>query len=252
MVFGRKSKASGATEKTSSTRGGYPWAGAPTAGACNLAFGDLVHNFPALLQGGEGCVHAETMLSALGGVAGLAAQQTLRDRIACGGAAEGLQLITLKDGRTLLFGDPLNEMLAPSSAERLATGLWPLAAGQVAALLSPTSVPPLGPLFQAVSQRVGTPKEGWPEVASEHRPHAAIAALLQQTWPGARTMPQQAYPAKPGPLGPAPVEWWGAITAHAAAALISQTAPVLNAATGLSILMQGAIYGSKLDASGFK
>lgn len=260
-IFGRKktadipgSRGSGGTPPPPGAQPvGFPWRELPEAGACNLAVADIINNFATSFQTEGQRVHAETMLSGLGGVTGFAAQIALRSLIASGArTTEGLQNITLNDGRQFMFGDPLNNILVKADPALHSLGLWPLATG--AALqsgLAETNLPDLGKQFQAVSERLGTTDEGFPKLDNSHRPASATAELMKRSWPYTKMMLCQAYPQKPGPLGPVPPLLWPAVTAHAAATLLRKTAAVLDARLGLEILMQSAIYGSKLDANLF-
>ena len=54
----------------------FPWSGTPAFAECNFAFGHLVQNLPRRLTV-DGRVHAETYISAVGAIAGYAAQRTL-------------------------------------------------------------------------------------------------------------------------------------------------------------------------------
>jgi hypothetical protein len=53
-----------------------PWKNAQDAVGCNFALGHLVGNFPRRLTI-DGRIHAETYISAVGAIAGYAAQRTL-------------------------------------------------------------------------------------------------------------------------------------------------------------------------------
>jgi len=229
----------------------FPWKGLPEAGACNLAMADIINNFATHYQTEGRRVHAETILSGLGGVTGFAAQMGLRSIIKTGKrSTEGLQTYTLKDGRQFMFGEPLNNVLMKADPDLHSFGLWSLAAGSaLQSGLAEIDFPDLGKQFQAVSERLGTTEEGFPKLHTSHRPALSTIELTKRSWPYIRTMLCQAYPQKPGPLGPVPSLLWPAVTAHAAAALLRKTAGVLNPQVGLEILMQSAIYGSKLDAN---
>jgi hypothetical protein len=256
-IFGRKKvsdttsgSGSGGTPPPSDDKAvSFPWKGLPAAGACNLAVADIINNFATPFQTEGQGVHAETMLSGLGGVAGFAAQVALRSMIANGSrTTEGLQTVTTKDGRQFMFGDPLNNILAKPNPAIHSLGLWPLAAGAaLQAGLAERNLPELGKQFQAVSERLGTADEGFPKLDTSHRPASSTAELMKRAWPYTTMILLQAHPQKPGPLGPVPPQLWLAVTAQAAAALYRKTTAVLDARIGLQILMQSAIYGSKLD-----
>ncbi len=218
-------------------------------GACNLAFVDLLAKFPnSLSQPGKG-VHAPTLLSALGGVAGVAVQMALRVLINRGErATEGLVRVETKDGRELWFGDPINNLLTMADPAICSLGLWPLVAGATVQSGVPINdLPSLEKQFGVVTARIGTSEEGFPDVDASSRPALPAGELVKLVWPLTNMIMQQAYPERPGPLGPVPQELWATVLFCAAGQILPKTAAVLSPPLGLAILMQSAIYGSKLS-----
>ena len=88
-----------------------PWAGWPDEIGCNFAAGHLVRNLGVPLTI-EGRLHAETLMCAAGAIAGWGAHRSLMT-----GARTGQQvsMVTLNDGRTMLYGDAINDMLTSSA-----------------------------------------------------------------------------------------------------------------------------------------
>lgn len=234
------------------TRAGEPpWTGAPDFAVANFALGDLILNLPRRLTV-EGRIHAETLIGAIGAIAGYAAQQALFEDLAAAGETPetALKLVTLQDGRIFYFGDRLNERLVPPDAN--APGafetLWPMALGGADAAGMAVPPPSLDDMFARVASALGGEAEGKSSVYA-HPIHLPAGALLALTWPvamqgfnaegSARQMPHRT---------PVSKRWWPSITARTANRLIRDVAPVLLPADALTILMEAAIYASKLPA----
>jgi hypothetical protein len=157
---------------------------------------------------------------------------------------------TTQDGRVFLFGDGINRMLAPGNAEESRWKLWSVAVGNAVARGVPQDqLPDLGEMFSVVAAQIGGDEEGLPRFESNHRPIAPAGALLIALWPRVKSILRQdgvALGTAPGRLGPVPQRLWYAVTAYAAGTLIAKTAAATPPRTGLAIVMQMAIYGSKL------
>src|SRR5579872_6883792 len=88
-----------------------PWKDAPDAVECNFALGNLVTNLPRRLTV-DGRIHAETYMSAVGAIAGYAAQRTL---FAATPPVAGVNInrARVTSGAQYWLGDSLNAMLVP-------------------------------------------------------------------------------------------------------------------------------------------
>lgn len=117
-----------------------------------------------LLRNDRG-VHVESLLSALGALAGYACQAALRSIASYRGMDEKSSLVVLevKDGRQFYFGDPLNELLIGTQYS-----VWGLAAG-AAQKLGTTEFPNLNAMFSRIASEVGSESFGVPRVPPEHR-----------------------------------------------------------------------------------
>jgi hypothetical protein len=91
----------------------WPWTGTRDAVACNYALGHLGHNLRQRLTI-EGRIHAETYISAVGAIAGYAAQRTL---FAETPPVVGVNInrVAVASGEQYWFGDTLNYMLVPKT-----------------------------------------------------------------------------------------------------------------------------------------
>jgi hypothetical protein len=247
-LFGRKDEVSKAAPNRQTVDAGeFPWKHSEDETACNLAYGHLVHNLMERCADENG-IHAETCVAAFGAVAGFAAQRALFARMAADRddpARNEMRLVTTAMGGRFIFGEPLNQMFFAHDDRELHR-LWPLAAG--AAVAAGVADPPEPTEFFAhVSRALGSEAEGWPSTPAPHRPHLACVPLLKAAWPIAKPCLTGELSGLPAELGTAPRSFWPAITAHAAGTALRKTATVLDPRIGLTILMESAIYASKVD-----
>lgn len=223
-----------------------PWQNDPQDIACNFAYGTLVRMLPTSLAI-DGRLHAETYMVAVGAIAGYAAQRTLfaSEPPVVG---ENITLITTANGSTFWFGDALNYMLVPASEEMAYRCVWSnAAAGAVDAGLPREKVPDLGAMFSHVSKTIGGADEGRSSVAAEHQSHMLPKDLLKLVWPRVAKIFDDPVPGGPPQIGKAPVRWWSAMAARAASKPIVDVKDVLAPDIALTLVMEAAIYCSKLD-----
>lgn len=228
----------------------WPWQDAPDQVACNLALGHLVTNLPRRLTV-DGRIHAETYISAVGAIAGYAAQRTLFAEVP---PVMGVNInrVDTASGQHYWFGDSLNFMLVPKGDDSASRCVWSLAAGSaLAAGMRPQQMPALDAMFKHVASTLGGATEGRSSVPPQHQAHLPARDLLRAVWPladvclsgrlpGSLTGGKDGYPA-------APVHWWAAIAAWASNKPIRDVKDVLSPDVALTLLMETAIYCSKLD-----
>jgi hypothetical protein len=223
----------------------FPWTGDPAFVACNLATGNLANNLAAWVER-DGRVHAETYVATAGAIAGYAAQQSLKAQNS-GALPRGMQMATTASGEQYLFGDALNAMLLADTEAEAGGKVWSRAAGAaVAAGLPVDRMPNLESMFRHVSEVLGGPLEGRPSTGPDHQPLAPVRELLALQWPRATRVFAADFDDMHRNFGPVPESWWGAVTAYATARAILDAKTVLEPATALTILMESAIYASKL------
>ena len=229
-----------------------PWDGQPDEAACNFAVGHLFNNLPAQLKQDER-VHTETCLTAIGAIAGFAAQRALFAELSKSNdqAVIGqLQLVTTRNGAKYFLGEPLNRTLVPASTAEVNEKLWSLAAsGAIAVGLDRAQLPSLESMFAHVSKSIGGELDGLPSVPKQHHPKLPATPLLKLVWPLAMMCFTGRFPGHSRDYGAASIKFWPAIAAHVANALIRKVQPVLDPRTSLLIVMETAIYASKLDAA---
>lgn len=228
-----------------------PWEGADDYVVANFALGDLIANLPRLLTI-DGRIHAETLMAAIGAIAGYAAQQAMIAKFSDDG--EGLQSGELQLARTtnggeFYFGDPLNWMLIPksNSVAEASEKLWPLAlGGAVAAGLDRSQLPDVEPMFAHVASTIGGEKEGTTSLENCQFQLPA-KALLKSVWPLALQCFNSELSGKViQPRLVVSQRWRPAIAARAANKMIRDVAGVLSPLAALTIVMEIAIYASKL------
>jgi hypothetical protein len=225
---------------------GIPWEWEDDASECDAATADLLTALPKRLTL-DGQVHAETCLAAIGAIAGLAAQRALFQQLSEQGDAATLKQI--RNGRTrtgieYFSGEPLNRMLVPAPGAKTG-GVWSLmAAGALRAGLRPRNLPDLGEMFAHVAGCLAQDGEGRPSVA-EHQPHMTGRETLQIVWPVAMDCFHGRSP-DAFPHRPTAIRRWPAIAACVAGELIQEMAAVLHPRAGLIIVMESAIYASKI------
>jgi hypothetical protein len=226
----------------------FPWQKSPDVIACNLALGHLVQNLPQRLTV-DGRIHAETYISAVGAIAGYAAQRTL---FATSAPVMGVNIhrVGVASGERYWFGDALNNMLVPKTDADVNRCVWPLAAGgAVSAGIPVQQLPKLDAMFKHVASTIGGPNEGKSSVPAQHQPHLPARDLLKAVWPLAIICFSGKFPGASREFPAAPVAWWSAIAAQASNRPVRDVKDVLPPAIALTLLMETAIYCSKLEQS---
>ena len=243
------STASGSGGRGQESNPEYPWASdRDHYVACNLAAGNLANNLARRLTR-EGRIHAETYVAAAGAIAGFAAQCSLF-AIADAATLAHLQIVTTKSGNKYLFGDPLNDVLLARRESEANGRVWPMAVGgAIAAGLGKGHALDLDKMFAHVSSTIGGDNEGLPSVSEKHQPHLPARDILKIVWPMASQFFAADFDEFHRRFGPVPRKWWGAIAAFISPRPIIDVKDVLTPDIALTILMETAIYASKLDRS---
>jgi hypothetical protein len=224
-----------------------PWKGTADEVACNFALGHLVENVQRRAAV-AGRIHAETYVSAVGAIAGYAAQRTLF----AGNPGVSLNRATTVSGEQYWFGDALNDMLVPKTNAEANRCVWSLASGgALAAGLRPQQLPNFGAMSGHVASTIGGESEGRSSVPAVHQAHLPARKLLLTVWPTAIMCLTGKFPGANASrvYGEAPVAWWSAIAAQASNRPIIDVKSVLSPDIALTLLMESAIYCSKLDRS---
>jgi len=126
--------------------------------------------------------------------------------------------------------------------------LWRLAcAGAVTSGMVMKDCPDLGGMFQHVARSIGTDFEGLPSVDRQDHPMMRTKELLKFYWPTALACFSGRFPESKHDYGVAPLKWRPTIAALVANGLINETQAVVKPRNALILVMEAAIYGSKLD-----
>jgi hypothetical protein len=226
-----------------------PWKDAPDGPAANVALADLVNNLPRRLTV-DGVLHAETLLAATGAIAGYAAQRALMGGMTVEAVVDpssGFEIVQTTNGGYFFFGEPLDRTLLPQSPAD-PHKLWTLAAsGAMTAGLAGNALPPIAPMFEYVAKTLGSEREGSTSVPGCHF-RAPARELLMAVWPLALTC--FAGQVSGEALSPPVVvsqRWRPVIAAHVANRMIRHTALAVPPLKALTIVMETAIYASKLQ-----
>ncbi len=179
-------------------------------------------------------VHVESLLCALGALAGYACQANLRAQALAKGVREtaAFTIVEAKDGKKYFFGDPLNHALAETKYS-----VWGLAAG-AAQQAGAKELLDIGELFQHTSSVLGSPQFGKPRVPADHPPGDLPLNYLKGLWPALFPLVKL--------FCPNPVDWpvlYGLAIQEAIAMGKSVIAPEL----ALRIVMESALPMSKVD-----
>ncbi len=179
-------------------------------------------------------VHVESLLSALGALAGYSCQANLRAQALAKGMAEtaAFQIIKTKDGKNYFFGDPLNNALAGSQHS-----VWGLAAG-AAQDGGAKELPDLQEIFEHTASVIGSDQFGIPRIPDNHRASATPINYLRDIWP--TLFPTVKL------FCPNPVDW-PILFSLAIQEAIDAGKGTIDPAFALKIVMESAIPMSKVD-----
>lgn len=231
---------------------------------CNFAYADLANNLPQFMAI-DGRVHAETLVAAIGAIAGFAAQQALWaqkaslsiDSLNETTPVDGLFIVRSSRGDRYVFGNPLKEMVfcAAQPASPITARLWEWAAGgAVEAGLDKSEMPGTLTMWENVNRSIQGGLDGMPSVPKEHLPHLAPTQLLERLWPISKKLLSGQGSGAAAPPGMVVVErrWWPTITGMVASAMIRKVKEVLAPRMALLIAMETALFTLKVDPTKFE
>jgi hypothetical protein len=182
-------------------------------------------------------VHVETLLSALGSLAGYCCQASVRELLVKqDGLPEEKAFVVANgnDGKKYFYGDALNKALAEDQ-----NSVWTLAAG-VATHLGCQQLVNVEEIFKHVAATVGGPKFGIPRIPESHRPADPPSNWVKYGWSKALATIQD--------YCESPSEWPTAF-GFAIQEIMPQVKSAIDPCLALSIIMECAIPMSKVDAT---
>jgi len=203
----------------------------PLAGA-RLGAQEIHQRLLQALSDGRG-VHGESLLAVVGGLAGQAAQASLRACALAEGRPEmgDFQVVGTRDGGTFLIGQHLTRVLAGGELS-----LWSLAAA--AALQEGCRVlPDPAELFGHALSSLGSEAFGVARVPEAHRPSAAAIEALPALWPAVLPTVRD--------FCPDPAEW-PVLFALLAQQTIILAKDVIDPCIALVLVMETAIAQAKV------
>jgi hypothetical protein len=241
----------------------FPWKDSDDEAPVNNAIGSLRESMLAWLKTERG-VHTETLLCAIGALAGFAAQTAAFSRVekrdfpgadpkmATAAMAEYLRTANLmvvantKSGESFYFGDLINGYIVPQPTNDYS--LWNfVAAAAIEGGLAPAELPDCRGMFQFIAQSVGTPEFGVPRVAKEHQPQLTPRAALNLFWPRARFILTREDGPGPAKGRHVPPRYWPLVIDLVARQCVMMTKGTLDPKIGIALLMESAIAMSKVD-----
>jgi hypothetical protein len=240
-------------DKGGSAGGGLPWT--PDYDVIAASAADNLAKYLMLDLLGPRGIHAETIMSTVGALAGFAAQHAIWETIvepgrlpahsAGAGSCDGaFVLVEAATGEKFYFGDLLNSYLVPTEGQLAALGpgphtLWGLlAAGAARCRRPPLGREEVSEIFRHTASVVGTAMFGTPRLPKRHQPSMAPRAALRRAWPKiCELLVQEGLP----------VAHWPTLIALVAHNLLVQTKDVLDPALSMRIVFEAAIPMSKID-----
>lgn len=208
----------------------------PELYARSKATADLIGPDVMAVASGERGVHVESMMVALGAVAGFGCQIAARlappAAIFADPARTPWAEVAGADGQTYYFGDAANYYLLEAP-----TSFWSVAAG-VIGQISTQPVPNLAEIVRHVSMTVGGPDFGVIRFPPNTNASASPRDYLVALWPRVRARLDEG--------GLAPDEWSIGLGVCAQIALFAAK-DVIEPAVGLAIMVESAVAMAKID-----
>ncbi len=206
----------------------------PLAGA-KIGGGEVARRLLGTMKTERG-VHIESILCALGAVAGYSCQASVRAKAVAGGLPEVglLTVVRTKDGKTYYFGDNLNKPLAEPKYS-----IWSIAGGG-AQQAGCNNLPDLSEVFKHTSSSVGTQSFGKPRVPEKNAPHDLPINYVRTLWPMLKPLIVKCCPNP---------EHWPILLSFSIAEIIVMGRSALDPCLAVRLVMESAIPMSKVDLS---
>jgi hypothetical protein len=227
----------------------YPWQPESTITG-NLAIGNLRENLLKNLKTERG-VHTETLLTAVGALAGFAAQNAALNQVTAPDQALPKLSIAIargKGGEKYVFGEAVNIYLYPEPKSTLPLGAI-VAGAAVHAGVLPADLPNYHDIAKHFATVVGTPEFWQLRAPKDHQPHLSPLELLKKLWPLTRDVMRLPLPDAMSREREPPLKeiHWPIIVSIVASQLIGMTKDVLAPRIGASLVMESAVMAAKID-----
>lgn len=210
----------------------------------NIAVGHIRENLMAFLKNERG-IHAETLMVAVGALAGHAALHAAFAVASAQPAKASLVTLGTSDGSTFYAGDTLNAFLVPENPE--IASLWGMIAATAAAAGVPQAeVPGYTDIFQRAVRTIGTPDFGKVNAPAEHTPGGTPRQLLDAFWPAIRKLLTWSNPTLADGRSLSP-RYWPFVFGIVAQQYIDMTKGMLDPRLSVRLIMEAAVPMSKVD-----
>lgn len=179
----------------------------------------------------------ETILTAVGALAGFAAQHGIWEAVVKPGKMalqQAFVVVETRSGETYFFGDFLNNILATQKPEYLS--VWKIVSAAAKAM-GAGELPDLVPMFKYAAETVGSPQFGIPNLPEGCTPSMLPRDALTRFWPGTLKMLR---------VGSDPLTC-AVDVATAAEQLMLSMKGEIDPALAARIVMEAAIPMSKVD-----
>lgn len=210
----------------------------------NMAIGHVRENLMAFLKDQRG-IHAETLMVAVGALAGHAALHAAFEVAAAEPGKASLVTIETSDGGTFYSGDTLNAFLIPENPEIIS--LWGLIAAAAVGIGVPQAeLPDYIDIFRRAASTVGSAAFGQVDAPKDHTPQGTPRQLLDAFWPATRQLLNWSNPSV-GDGRTLPARYWPQVFGMVARQYLEMTKDVLDPRLSLRLIMAAAIPMSKVD-----
>ena len=216
----------------------------------DLAIKNLREGLMKALKNQRG-IHTETLLTAVGALAGFAAQNAALERIASRDPAApklSIAIAQTKSGEKWIMGDAVNVFLYPEAQSTLP--LVAIIAGAATQAGVPANqLPNSQEMASHVAAVIGTAEFGKLRAPTEHQPQLPPLQLLRNLWP--LTLEVLQRPPHKGLLRraekPLQETHWPIVISIVGSQFIGMTKAVLNPRIGAALLLESAVIASKID-----
>ena len=204
----------------------------PLVGA-KVGSDELTHRLLTVMKDGRG-VHLESLLCALGAIAGYACQASVRAEAIAHGLPETALLtpVQTEDGKTYYFGDQLNTSLADSPCS-----LWAIVSAAIRQAHG-SRRPDLTEIFKHTATAAGTAAFGKPRVPRENAAHDSPVNYVRTLWPALHPLIAKFCPNP---------EHWPVLIGLSIQQAISTNKSALDPDLALQLVMEAAIPMASVD-----
>jgi hypothetical protein len=229
----------GAPGKPAPASDGGGWSSTVQMSPAQQALGDVPTRIADWLMRelkDERGIHCETLLTAIGALAGYAAQQALWEGMVKPGKlaiSEAFKVVETPSGATYFFGDTLDTILV--SVEPKHVSVWKIVAGG-AISGGGDHLPSVPDLLRHCAATAGTSAFGLPRLPDDHLPSILPRAAVERFWPGARLLLTLSDPLQ-----------WPLMMAHAAQKLMLAMKGSIAPDLAVKIVMEAAVPMSRVD-----